>query len=152
MQLRKILITRCFKQLFFFNSFIPFHTVKQEKALSSAVSQPHRASLWVYFYPPHFWALFDSLKTFSKSWKKILQTKLASGSEYSWNGRLFHSQMFITRLYIKNSQDLCANSFSLVVAALKLQSLKCVVSWWEILVCGCAETPGGRGINMWVLL
>lgn len=50
--------------------------------------------------------------------------------------------MFIILLYIKSSQDLCANGFSLVVVALELQSFESAVAWWEILVCGCTESPG----------
>lgn len=53
---------------------------------------------------------------FLRKMKKLHQTRLTLGRWkwiYSWNRRLFPSQMFIIPLYI--SQDLCANGFSLVV-------------------------------------
>ncbi len=86
----------------------------------------HCAPLPVYFYLPHSWALFGSLQTFSESWK-ITSDKVDFGPWkwiYSWSGSLFASRMFIILLYIKSSQDLCANGFSLVTAALKSLSFR----------------------------
>lgn len=62
-------------------------------------------------------------ENFLRKLKKLHQTRLTLGRWkwiYSWNGSLFPSWMFIIPLYIKSSQDLCANGFSLVVAAFEL--------------------------------
>ncbi len=62
-------------------------------------------------------------ENFLQKLKKLHQTRLTLYRWkwiYSWNGRLFPSWMFIIPLYIKSSQDLCANGFSLVVAAFEL--------------------------------